>query len=57
MLEWIEVCLEVNRVATHSEMAAQQINSSLSSADIEKVYELIQVLSSAQLRSYGLKCV
>ena len=48
----IEVCLEVcrarYRVATDTEMASQQaVNSSLSSADIQKVHELIQFLSSS----------
>ena len=43
----ILLCIELY-VANDTEMASQQTNSSnLSSADIEKVHEIIQVLSSA----------
>ena len=43
----ILLCIELC-VANDTEMASQQTNSSnLSSADIEKVHEIIQVLSSA----------
>ena len=44
----IEVYLEVCRLATGTEMASEQaVNSSLSAADIQKVHELIQFLSSS----------